>query len=406
MFYDHRDTQSASERETALFASLRELLALAKSQSSGWARRLEAVDPDAIVTRDDLSVLPIIRKSNIAAEQDEEGPFAALVTRAPSTFPRLFLSPGPICEPQLPMKDSWGAARALHTAGLRAGDMLLNTFSYHLTPGGFMFDSGARAIGSAVIPAGPGNIEQQLQVLRRYRPIAYGGTADFLNMLMTAYAQDDRTAFPIRRAVLSGAALPRNLRDRFEAAGISVFEVYGTAELGVVAYETTAHSGFVVNENVIVEMLDPLSGKPVNEGDTGELVVTRLSPDYPLFRFATGDLSAAISGISPCGRTNTRLRGWLGRADQVTKVKGMFVHPAQIAEVINRLDGVGKGRLVVTRRDDRDEMTLEIEAAQEKPDIAFCERILAEVTKLRGNIRVVTPGSIAQSGTIVDQRSV
>lgn len=405
MFYDDRDCAMPSDRDALLFTRLRELLSLAMTRSPGWAKRLSGIDPQAIVARDKLSALPVTRKSHLIVAQELDPPLAGLTAQAQGSFPRLFLSPGPICEPQPSAEDAWGAARALHAAGMRAQDTLLNTFSYHLTPGGFMFDTGARALGCAVIPAGPGNTEQQLQAIRRYRPAAYGGTADFLNLLLQAYEQAGDIDFPIRRAILSGAAVPQNLRERFSTAGIAVHELYGTAELGIVAFETDAHAGLVANEDLIVEILDPVTAAPVAPGQTGEVVVTRLAPDYPLFRFATGDLSAVIDEPSPCGRTNMRLRGWLGRADQTTKIKGMFVHPAQIIEVIGRLAGVTKGRLMVRRRDDRDDMTLEVETSQAAIDLPAAARLLAEVTKLRGDVRIVAAGSIGQSGAIIDERT-
>lgn len=403
MLYDTRDSMPAADRERALFTTLRETMAHAVTRLPGWANRLRGIDPNSILSRDDLSALPITRKSHLISEQHFDPPFAGL---AWGDFQHLFVSPGPICEPQLSALDSWGSARALHAAGLRAGDTLINTFSYHLTPGGFMFDTGARTLGCAVIPAGPGNTEQQLQAIGRYRPTAYGGTADFLNLLMQACEQADVMDFPIRRAVLSGAAVPSNLRERFHTAGIAVYELYGTAELGVVAYETDARAGFVVNEDLIVEILDPLTGKPVADGHPGEVVVTRLAGDYPLFRFATGDLSAIIPESSPCGRTNMRLRGWLGRADQTTKIKGMFVHPEQVIAVVSRLRGASKGQLIVTRHDDRDDMTLEIEISGTAIDLGAAAQSLAAVTKLRGHVVIVSEGTIVQNGAIIDRRPV
>jgi len=403
--YDEREIQAPQARELLLFRRLQEILPFAVHHSSGWASRLSGVDFRSIATRNDLSKLPILRKSQLIVEQDSRPPFAGLVARRSGSFPRLFLSPGPICEPQLPTSDSWNAARALHAAGLCKDDILLNTFSYHLTPGGFMFDSGARTLGCAVIPAGPGNTEQLKHVLDRYRPSAFAGTADFLNALLVAFERAGGSSFPIQQAVLPGAAVPQNLRDRFNAVGIAVHELYGTAELGVVAYETDAHQGFIANEDLIIEILDSITGNPVSEGATGEVVVTRLSSDYPLFRFATGDLSAVLPGTSPCGRTNTRLKGWLGRADQTAKVKGMFVHPTQVIEVINRTPEVTKGQLVISRHDDRDEMTLEVETGDGRVDAPALSQTLTDITKLRGTVRVVPNGSIAQSGAIIDRRT-
>jgi phenylacetate-CoA ligase len=366
------------------------------------------LEPATIRTREDLPRLPVLKKSDLIALQEKEPPLAAFITSEIGSFARLFLSPGPICEPQAATADAWGAARALFAAGVRKNQILLNTFSYHLTPGGFMIDAGARAVGCAVIPAGPGNTEQQLHLLKRYRPSAYAGTADFLGILLTAFEQPGGGDWPIGKAILSGAAVPRALRNRFNRAGISVHELYGTAELGVVAYETDGHDGLVVNEDLILEIVDPHTGVPLAPGTIGEIVVTRLSPDYPLFRFATGDLSALLPGHSLCGRTNMRLQGWLGRADQTAKVKGMFVHPAQVLEVLRRVPGVAKGRLVIGRRDERDDMVLEVEISGDAADAgALTEALgegLAAVTKLRGTVRIVASGSIDQNGAIVDTR--
>jgi phenylacetate-CoA ligase len=406
--YDARETQPSDERERVLFAQLGEVLAHAVKSAAGWAKRLGNQDPATIRTRTDLARLPILKKSDLVALQEQLPPLAGLVAREIGAFARLFLSPGPICEPQAPTPDAWGATRALFAAGVRKNDILLNTFSYHLTPGGFIFDAGALALGCAVIPAGPGNTEQQLQLLKHYRPSAYVGTADFLGILLSAFEQAGGTHWPIRRAILSGAAVPRALRDRFNGAGIAVHELYGTAELGVVAYETDAHDGLIVNEDVILEIVDPHTGAALAQGEVGEVVVTRLSRDYPLFRFATGDLSSVLSGLSRCGRTSMRLRGWLGRADQTTKVKGMFVHPAQVLDIIRRVSGADKGRLVIRRRDDRDDMILEVEISPDITDSTALTEALEEhlvaVTKLRGAVRVVAPGSIDQHGTIVDTR--
>jgi phenylacetate-CoA ligase len=282
---------------------------------------------------------------------------------------------------------------------------VLNTFGYHLTPAGLLMDDGARSIGCAVIPAGGGNTEQIVQAMRAYAPSAYIGTADYLNILLEAA---DRTNTPValRRALMSGAAVPRSLREAFSARGIEAFELYGTAELGIVAYETEAHEGFVVNEDILVEIVEPGGGKPMPEGEIGEVVVTRLDPDYPLIRFATGDLSATLPGRSPCGRTNMRLRGWLGRADDAVKVKGMFLRPDQLRDLIARSKGlVGRARFVVDRENERDRLTLEVEGTGDEAATARIETLIRETTRLGGRVRWVD-ALPAEVKPIVDERPI
>ncbi|MFN7572590.1 MAG: phenylacetate--CoA ligase family protein, partial [Betaproteobacteria bacterium] len=339
--------------------------------------------------------------------QQSAPPFAGFVPGLPgagmATFSRLFTSPGPIYEPEGRHDDAWRSGRALFAAGLRAGDVVLNTFSYHLTPGGFILDGGARAVGCAVIPAGPGNTEQQLEVIDHLRPTAYTGTPDFLKILLDAAAAAGNDASSIRKAAVSGAAFPPSLQAEIEARGIDAYQVYATADLGCIAFETPARAGMVVAEDVLLEIVRPGTGDPVPDGEVGEVVVTSFDPDHPWIRLALGDLSAVLPGVSPCGRTNSRIRGWLGRADQTTKVKGMFVRPEQIAEVGRRHAQLGRMRLVVARARETDAMILRAEAATH--DAALAARVadtLRALTKLGGAVELVAPGSLPNDGKVIE----
>lgn len=401
---DHLETQSRDEREARLMASLAETLQAAAARSPYWRERLGSA-LGAPATRETLAAIPVLRKSDLPALQKARPPFGGLSETA-AGFTRLFLSPGPICEPQPHPGDAWSAARGFRAAGFGADSVVLNTFGYHLTPGGFIMDEGARALGCAVIPAGPGNTEAQVQAIALYRPDAYAGTADFLNIVLAA-CDAARVECTIRRAVCSGAAAPRSLRDAFAGRGIEIFEFYATAELGVIAYETPAHDGLLVGEDAIVELVEPGTGRPVADGEVGEVVVTRFDANYPLVRFATGDLSRFLPGASACGRTNRRLAGWLGRADETAKVKGMFVHPAQLREVVAGAGvALGRARLVITREGERDVMTLEAECETTGAQVTerLTERLRA-VTRLAGEVRLLAPGTMdADPRTIVDRR--
>lgn len=391
--YDARDGVPEARRQAALLARIAAVLNLPETKRAGF-------DMAA------LRALPLLRKSDLPALQAALPPFGDLVHQAPGRFARLFLSPGPICEPQLPAPDGSNAARALHAAGFRAGQIVLNTFNYHLTPGGFLMDAAARALGCAVIPAGGAGTEQMLQVLARYRPEAYAGTADHLNIIARA-ADAAGLPFSITRAVVSGAAVPASLRAAFRERGVALFELYGTAELGIVGYESAEGSGFVVNEDLLVEIIDPATGLPCEDGATGELVVSRPDPLYPLIRFATGDLSALAPAPAGSPRTAPRLKGWLGRVDDTVKVKGMFVHPAQVQEIGRAHPDVGRLRFVVSRADERDVLTLEAEVDQ-GADTDLTARLAATlraVTRLGGTVRLVPPGTLpAQGKPIVDDR--
>jgi phenylacetate-CoA ligase len=404
-YYDSFETRDPAEREAALFARVPDILKRA-AMAPAYAERLRGIDLDRIRNRKELATLPVLRKSELPGLQKAALPFGGLVPDTPGSFGRLFTSPGPIFEAEAAVSDPWRAARGLHAAGFRRGDVALNTFSYHLTPGGFIMDSGARALGCAVIPAGPGNTEQQFELIEAYRPTAYCGTPDFLKILLDGAAAAGRNISSIKRALVSGAAFPRTLQEEFSAQGIEAFQAYATADLGFIAYETSAREGLVINEDIIVEIVHPGTGDPVPEGDVGEIVVTTLDPHHPLIRLALGDLTAAIAASSPCGRTNVRIKGWMGRADQATKVKGMFVRPEQVAEIGRRHSELGRLRLVVSREGEMDVMTLRAETATPGDDLASrVAETLQSATKLKGFISFVAPGSLPNDGKIiVDER--
>jgi phenylacetate-CoA ligase len=403
--YDALETRSHAEREADLFGRLPDVLRAAMA-APAYAERLKGIDPATVTSRAALATLPVLRKSELPALHKAALPFGGLVATPLGSFGRLFTSPGPIFEPQAAETDSWGSARAVFAAGLRQGDVLLNTFSYHLTPGGFIFDSAARALGCAVIPAGPGNTEQQFELIEAYRPVAYAGTADFLKILLDNAASGGRDVSSIKRAVISGAAFPPPLQAEIKSRGIDAYQAFGTADLGLLAFETTAREGMTVNENVILEIVRPGTGDPVTDGDVGEIVVTSLNPHHPWIRLALGDLTAALPGASPCGRTNLRIKGWMGRADQTTKVKGMFVRPEQIAEIGKRHPELGRLRLIVRREGETDAMTLQAETAKPTRELREATAAtLRTVTKLGGTIEWVSPGTLPNDGkTIADER--
>jgi phenylacetate-CoA ligase len=399
---DARETRDPAERERDLLARLPALIESALP-APGWRQHLGAVEPRAIDSRAALAQLPVLRKSELTRLQKESPPFGGFVPGPVQAYGRLFSSPGPIYEPEGRHDDPWRAARGLYAAGFRAGDIVLNTFSYHLVPGGFILDSGARALGCAVIPAGPGNTEQQLDLIAQLRPTAYTGTPDFLKILLYAAASAGRDASSIGKAVVSGAAFPPTLQAEIKARGIDAYQLYAVADLGVVAYETAARAGMVVMEDVLLEVVRPGTGEPVPEGEVGEVVVTSFDPQHPWIRLALGDLTAVLPGGSPCGRTNTRIKGWMGRADQTTKVKGMFVRPEQVADVIKRHPGAQRGRLVVGRQGETDTMTLKVEVAHPAADLqgALADSLRA-ITKLGGAVELVTPGSLPNDGKVIE----
>ena len=403
--YDKLEARSPSERDADLFARLPDVLRAA-ANAPAYAERFKGIDLTTIKDRAALARLPVLRKSELPALHKANPPFGGFVPSPAGSFGRLFTSPGPIFELESKDSDAWRGARALFAAGFRPGDIVLNTFSYHLTPGGFIFDASARALGCAVIPAGPGNTEQQFELIEAYKPVGYSGTPDFLKILLDTATRAGRDVSSIRRASVSGAAFPKSLQDEMKARGIDAHQSFGTADLGIVAYESAAHEGLIVNENIIVEIVTPGTGEPTVDGDVGEIVVTSLDPHHPWIRLALGDLSATMAGQSACGRTNMRIKGWMGRADQTTKVKGMFVRPEQIAEVAKRHPELNRLRLVVTRDKETDVMTLSAEASSASEALRDAvSATLHAVTKLKGNVTLVAPGSLPNDGkAIADER--
>ncbi|MGC2822754.1 MAG: AMP-binding protein [Pseudolabrys sp.] len=403
--YDALETRDPAAREREQFARLTDIIARAMS-APGWAKHLQGIDPKSITSRASLAKLPVLRKSEISALQKAHPPFGGLNVTAPGKARRLLMSPGPIFEPEGEGTDWWGAARALYAAGFRVGDVVHNSFAYHLTPGGFILESGVHALGCAVIPGGVGSTEQQLEAIAHYRPAGYVGTPDFLKILLDTAEKTDKDASSIKRGLVSGAALPASLREELGHRGVAVLQCYATAELGVIAYESEAREGMTVNETVVVEIIRPGTGDPVPDGEVGEVVVTSFNPDYPMIRLATGDLSALMPGVSPCGRTNVRIKGWMGRADQTAKVKGMFVHPKQVAEIAARHPELKRLRLVVDRAAEQDSMTLLAEYAP--PDAALETAIavtLQSITKLKGSVKLVAPGTLPNDGKVIaDER--
>jgi phenylacetate-CoA ligase len=404
--FDTLETRDPSAREKDLFARLPVAIARAMT-APGWAQHLAAIDPRSITSRAELAKLPLLRKSALLGLQKETPPFGGFNTVAPGKAKRLFTSPGPIFEPEGHAGD-YNGARALFAAGLRAGDIVHNCFSYHLTPGAFMLEAGAHALGCAVIPGGVGNTEAQLDAIAQLKPTAYVGTPDFLKILLDAAAKAGKDVSSIRRGLVSGAALPPSLRKELSDRGVAVKQCYAVAEAGVISYESETLEGMIVNEDIILEIVRPGTGDPVADGEVGEVVVTTFNPDYPMIRLATGDLSAVLAGASPCGRTNTRIKGWMGRADQTTKIKGMFVRPEQVAEVAKRFPELVRVRLIVTREHEQDAMTLMAECAsplaEHQQDIG---EALQSVTKLKGAVKLVAPGSLPNDGKVIaDERPV
>jgi len=403
--YDSLETRDPAQRERAQAATLSELIARAIA-APGWAKHLAGVDPASVTARAALARLPLLRKSDLVALQKAVPPFGGFNVTEPGRMRRLLMSPGPIFEPQGGGPDHYGTVRALFAAGFRAGDVVHNSFSYHLTPGAFIVESGLQALGCPVIPGGVGNTELQVEAIAQLRPVGYTGTPDFLKVLLDVAEKAGKDASSLRRALVSGAALPASLRAELAARGVDTLQCYALAEVGVLAYETPARDGMVVNEHVLVEIVRPGTGDPVADGDVGEVVVTCFNADYPMIRLATGDLSAVLPGRSPCGRTNMRIKGWMGRADQTTKVKGMFVHPGQVAEVARRHPTLGRVRLAVTRADEQDAMTLSAECAA--PAAGLAEAVAAtlqSVTKVRGEVKLVAPGTLPNDGKVIaDER--
>ncbi len=408
-YYDDLEIRAPEAREGALLARLPGLVADAMRLAPGWARHLQGVDARAISSRKALAGLPVLRKARLKELQQADPPFGGLTTVPPGKLGHLFMSPGPIFDPEGTGPDPWRVVRALWAAGVRPGQVLQNCFGYHLTPGAWMIDHGARKLGCAVIPAGTGQTEQQIEVIRMLRPDAYVGTPSFLRIIVEKAQQLGLDISNLRRALVSGEALPGSLRQWFREQGVdTVLQWYGTADLGCVAYESEAQEGMVLEEDLLLEIVRPGTGDPVPDGEVGEIVITSFNPHYPMIRFGTGDLSAVMAGTSPCGRTNVRISGWLGRADQVTKVRGMFVHPEQIAAAIARSPEVRRARLVVSGEMANDQMTLLCEAL-DGPDAAAAAALtgriaeaVRETTKLRAEVRLVALGSLPNDGKVIE----
>ncbi len=407
-YFDGLETRDPEAREEATFAALRDVIALAQEKSPAWARILDGVDAAAVRDRAALATLPVTRKASLGGLQGETPPLGGLTTRAPGELSWIFSSPGPIYEPGMRRDDYFRMGRAFHAAGMRPGDIVYNTFSYHLTPAGHMAESGAHACGCAVVPGGVGNTEQQLRAVADIRPNAYAGTPSFLRILLDRADEAGLDVSSLTRAAVGGEALPPSLRERFRARGIGVLQSYGTAEAGLIAYESEALEGMIADEGVIVEIVAPGTGDPVAEGEVGEVAVTVLNPDYPLIRFATGDLSATLPGPSPCGRTNLRIAGWMGRADQTTKVRGMFVHPLQVRQTAARHPEIVRARLVVDNPDHADRMVLrcEIDGAGGDALRARVAESLRAVCKLRGEVEFVARGALPDDGVAIEDSRV
>ncbi|HKK86983.1 MAG TPA: phenylacetate--CoA ligase family protein [Roseovarius sp.] len=401
-YFDNLENRSADERASAVSRALPEQIERAKGLA-GYGDRLKAVDAAKVKAQADLATLPVLRKADLGQAQGETAPFGGLTTRAASQFAHVFQSPGPIYEPGSDSHDWWRMGRFLHACGVGKGDIVQNCFGYHLTPAGMIFENGARAVGAAVLPAGTGQTELQARAAHDIGVTAYAGTPDYLKIILDK-ADEMGLSLGITKAAVGGGALFPSLRQEYADRGIACLQCYATADLGNIAYESEAQEGLVIDEGVIVEIVTPGTGDPVAPGEVGEVVVTTLNPDYPLIRFATGDLSAIMEGESPCGRTNTRIKGWMGRADQTTKIKGMFVRPEQVAALVAKHEEIAKARVIASREGEMDVMTVQIEAASGDAD-GYAGSV-ADALKLKGKIEVVAPGSLPNDGKVIeDQRS-
>jgi len=407
MFYDALEQRASATREAELLAALPAQVAQAQSHSPAFARILQGVDASAVTSRAALSRLPVTRKHELLELQKAgraSNPFGGFSTLGfGAAMPRVFASPGTIYEPEGTRRDYWRMARAIFAAGFRPGELIHNCFSYHFVPAGSMMETGAHALGCTVFPGGTGQTEQQVGAMAELRPAGYIGTPSFLRIIVEKAAEMGVPLPSVKKAMFGGEAFPPSLRDWFAERGIAGYQCYATADVGLIAYETEAREGLVLDENVIVEIVRPGTGDPVPEGEVGEIVVTALNPDYPLIRFGTGDLSAVLPGPCPTGRTNTRIKGWMGRADQTTKIRGMFVHPSQVADIAKRFPEVLKARLVVRGEMANDSMTLQVEAANAAEGLA--SRIgdaIRDVTKLRGQVELVSPGSLPNDGKVIE----
>ena len=407
LFYDDLETRSADSRESALMAALPAQVAHAQRASPAFAGILQGIDAAGITSRQALATLPVTRKHELLARQQAGratnvfGGFSALSFGA--AMPRVFASPGTLYEPEGTRRDYWRMARAIHAAGFRPGELIHNSFSYHFVPAGSMMESGAHALGCTVFPGGTGQTEQQVQAMAELKPAGYIGTPSFLKIVLDKAAELGTPLPSVTKALVSGEAFPPSLRDWLAERGVAGYQCYATADLGLIAYETTAREGLVLDEGVIVEIVRPGTGDPVPDGEVGELVVTTLNPDYPLVRFGTGDLSAVLPGDCPTGRTNVRIKGWMGRADQTTKVRGMFVHPGQVADIVRRFPQVLRARLVVSGEMANDQMLLRVETTETAAGLAMqLAEAMRDQTKLRGEVEMVAPGTLPNDGRVIE----
>lgn len=400
--YDDLEVRSADQRVADLTTALPKQIANAQENAPGYADMLAGVDPSSVTSAADLAALPLLRKSDLGAGQKAGDPFAGYGAR--TAFDQMFMSPGPIYEPGMRNHDWWRMGRTIFASGVRSSDVVQNCFSYHLTPAGMMFENACAAVGASVIPAGTGQTEMQVQAAQTLGATAYIGTPDYLKIILDK-ADEMGVELSFTKAAVGGGALFPSLRQEYVDRGISCLQGYGTADVGAIAYESPALEGMIVDEGVIVEIVTPGTGNPVAEGEVGEVVVTTLNPDYPLIRFATGDMSAVLPGESPCGRTNLRIKGWMGRADQTAKIKGMFVRPEQVAQFVAKHTEIAKARVVVTREGEADAMEVQVEA-DGSPEVAALEASLKEVLKLRGQVILHNKGTLPNDGKVIDdQRS-
>jgi len=399
-YYDHLESRDPRDRDAAMAVQLPAAIRRAKS-APALARLLGDIDPRVVTGRAALAQLPVVRKADLSEAQKISPPFGGYTTRSAAEFDHVFQSPGPIYEPGRREGDWWRLGRFLHAAGVGRGDIVQNCFGYHLTPAGMMFDSAARAVGAAVLPAGTGQTDLQVRAAVDIGTTCYAGTPDFLKVILDrADALGERLGFA--RAVVGGGALFPSLRQEYQDRGIVTRQCYATADLGNIAYESEAGEGMIVDEGVLVEIVRPGTGDPVAEGEVGEVLVTALNPDYPLIRFATGDLSAIMPGTSPCGRTNMRIRGWMGRADQTTKIKGMFVRPEQVAALVARHPEILRARVIADRDGEMDVMIVQLESSA-GAGAAF-DGSVVDTLKLKGRIQIVAPGSLPNDGKVIEDR--
>jgi phenylacetate-CoA ligase len=406
-YFDQLEIRTQEQRERELFVALTAQLAHAQAQAPAYQTLLADIDPMAVVDRAALAHVPVTRKSDIAAQQAAAPPFGGFAVLANGELGHVFASPGGIFEPGVGGDDHWQMGRALHALGVRPGDLVHNTFSYHFTPAGLMLDSAFRAFGCAVFPAGVGQTELQVQAIAHFKPRVYSGTPSFLKIIFDKAGEMGADVSSLELGAVGGDALPNSLREELSDNGVGVLQFYGTADVGLIAFESEAKEGMILDESVIVEIVRPGTGDPVTEGEVGEVLVTTLNPYYPLIRFATGDLSAFMSGNSPCGRTNQRIKGWMGRADQTSKVRGMFVHPSQVADVVARHHEIIRARLVIDSLDNQDSMTLRCEVSDTEIDLEQAvSKTIREVCKVRGEVEIVGKGTLPNDGLVIDdQRS-